>query len=237
MYEKYIFSRNGLMCFLLMWSISICKVTCHRCPPEFYGGYMETSCSRIPEDWCKFYCRPGFVGNIGFLTCMKGGNWSPDTNSVCIKSVNQTSSDSDSRRPREGNVGTIVGIVTAVLIVMIVIVTIVVWIANRVRKSQRRVPGHASGRYVSLRENPEQNVTSRIQQPNVDGIGSVSSFESPSYNGFYVHPFVQRIPTISSSCEYPEPPPSYSETQIATNESPPTYKEVLTDPTRFNLYI
>ncbi|KAL3853784.1 hypothetical protein ACJMK2_017297 [Sinanodonta woodiana] len=84
------------------------------------------------------------------------------------------------------------------------------------------------------RENPLQDITTIRQQPNTNGTGSTSSFESPSYNGIYVHPFVQRIPTISSS--YSDPPPSYSKISIAPYESPPTYQEAVSDHSRFNLW-
>ncbi|KAL3853790.1 hypothetical protein ACJMK2_017303 [Sinanodonta woodiana] len=215
-------------------SICVQSITC---PDEFNGGYIEPYCSRHPGDSCTFYCYPEFVKKGYWLTCGNNGSWIQDTNSICIKSVEPMPSYNEPRPTGPLHVGAIVGISTAILIVMIIIVTIVVWRAKRssVRKSQR-VPGHAGATCLRPRENRDQSVTT-LQQPNTDVINSVSSFESPSYNGIYVHSFDQRIPTVSSSCRYYEPPPSYSEIHMAANEAPPTYIEAVSDPTRFNLYI
>ncbi|KAL3853787.1 hypothetical protein ACJMK2_017300 [Sinanodonta woodiana] len=215
-------------------SICVQSVTC---PDEFNGGYIEPYCSRHPGDSCPFYCYPKFVKKGYWLTCGNNGSWIQDTNSVCIQSVKLMPSYYEPRPTGPLHVGAIVGISTAAfIIVMIIIVSILVWRAKRVRKSQR-VPGHAGDSCLRTRENRDQNLTTLRQHPNADVINSVSSFESPSYNGIYFDSFDQRIPTTSGSCMYPEPPPSYSETQMATNEAPPTYIEAIRDPTRFNLYI
>ncbi|KAL3853786.1 hypothetical protein ACJMK2_017299 [Sinanodonta woodiana] len=238
------------------------------CPDVFNGGYVEPTCSRVPGNVCTFSCYPWFVQKGNVLVCGSQGNWSPDTNSVCVISescyfhCNQTSvkkgdfltcgrngswiQDINSictksvepmpsyNEPRPNgplHVGAIVGISTAAfIIVMIIIVFIVVWRAKRssVRKSQR-VPGHESYTCLRPRKNRDQSVITLRQQPHAFGINSASSFESPSYNGNYFPSSDERIPTVSNSCINPEPPPSYSETQMATNEAPPTYIEAVRD--------
>ncbi|KAK3578680.1 hypothetical protein CHS0354_002985 [Potamilus streckersoni] len=236
MERKFVFSQTCVIFFLLVWSMSKCQDTYQLCPSEFYGGYIDSLCSNACGSTCTFVCKTGFDNNrpSSWLTCGENGEWSPDINSSCLKSgtiVKPTSALTVLRSTDEGNIINIMGITAGSLIGLIIIVTFVAWIAKRGRKSQRRVPGLRS------REYQEHDVTNIRQQHNANCISSVSSVEPPSYNGFFVHPFVQRIPTISSSCKYPEPPPSYSETSIAPYESPPTYEEVVTDPSRFILNI
>ncbi|KAL3853793.1 hypothetical protein ACJMK2_017304 [Sinanodonta woodiana] len=211
---------------------SIC-IKSDTCPDTISGGYIDPLCDRLPGDSCIFYCYKTFVKEGYLLTCGNNRLWIPDTNSSCIKSVEQTSSSSEpSSTGGQAHVSLIMAIFTPFLLTMtvIIILCLAVWLARRssVRNSQR-VPYHAGATCL--------NLTTRRQQPNTDVINSVSSFESPSYNGIYVRSFDQRIPSISSSCRYYKPPPSYSEIHIATNEAPPSYKEAVRDNTNFNMYI
>ncbi|KAK3578677.1 hypothetical protein CHS0354_002980 [Potamilus streckersoni] len=135
-----------------------------------------------------------------------------------------------------GNVGAIVGISVGTLTgILIIVVFILVWYGKRISVPNIRDAGHVTNTCLRPRENPVRNVTTIRQQHHADDMGSVSSFDSPSYNGLYVHPYVQRISTISNSCKYHGPPPSYN--SIQPKESLPTYEEVTRNPSKFNLYI
>ncbi|KAL3853785.1 hypothetical protein ACJMK2_017298 [Sinanodonta woodiana] len=153
--------------------------------------------------------------------------------------VEQVSPVTELRNTDEGNVITIMGITAGSLIGMIIIVVFVVWISKRsiLQKSQQRVPDQAGNSNARRSEYQLDDLTNSPQETNDNGIGSVSSFEYLSYDGLYVRPFVQGIPTICSNCKYIEPPPSYNDNPMTPNESPPTYEEVLMDPSRFYLTI
>ncbi|KAK3593012.1 hypothetical protein CHS0354_005367 [Potamilus streckersoni] len=203
------------------------------CPDRFNGGYVSWYCNRIPRQTCAYKCNTGYLVNstITQLTCKENGLWDADTNSLCIESGESTSSSFFVPTSTGGGcevlaLGISLGIGIPMLIIAI-IVGCVRWC--RIRKA-RRVPNQTDSRYFRSREYPGQHDTNTRQYPASSSVDGVSPFEFATYDR-------QHISTISSSLKYPEPPPLYSEIQISPNESPPAYKEVVKDPSRFSLHI
>ncbi|KAL3853789.1 hypothetical protein ACJMK2_017302 [Sinanodonta woodiana] len=223
------------------------------CPYIFNGGYILPFCSSLPGESCTFMCYPGFV-KVGFsLTCGNNGTWIQDTNSVCIKSDpcpevfnggyveptcsrvlgNSCTFDCNPGFVKKGNLLTCGNFGnwfpdTNSICVQLVepmptgpihfgaivgispaefIIVMIIIVSIVVWRAKRSGVRNSQGVPYDAGATC-LNLTTRRQQPNTDVINS-----------------------------YPEPPPSFTETQMTTNEAPPTYIEAIRDPTRFNLFI
>ncbi|KAK3578678.1 hypothetical protein CHS0354_002982 [Potamilus streckersoni] len=169
------------------------------CSNVFKDGYVPETCSRKYKARCfEYQCNPGYVrlGSLSYVICDDSGNWNdPDgKSSPCFRSGESGN----------GNIGSIVGIIIGTLLARLIIFALCIGLIAKcsgARKSQRRGSGYVGSRCLRPRENRVRNFDTIRQQHDANCMGSVSSFESPSYNGLYVQPYVQRISTISNSCK------------------------------------
>ncbi|KAK3578679.1 hypothetical protein CHS0354_002983 [Potamilus streckersoni] len=209
-----------------------------QCPYYIPRGDLSLTCIREPDHSCNFTCDEQYHPSISpsRIACGSNLEWNHNPESLCQGNVSRSTSERSGDGSGNRNLGAIVAIPVGVL-TAIIFIFFLGWIAKRCSIPKRRELSHGGNISLRPRENPVRNATTIRQQPNVDGNGSGSSFQSPSYNGLYVHSFVQRIPTISRSCKYPGPPPSYSNSPSAPNEPPPTYEEAVMDHSSFNLFI
>ncbi|KAK3578672.1 hypothetical protein CHS0354_002977 [Potamilus streckersoni] len=207
---------------------SLCKGN-RLCPDKVHGGYINWKCNRIPQESCTYDCYQGYLKNssITWLTCQENGLWDVDANSLCTESEAIYSlKATTSTVPR--NDLSIVGIAVGGCIIGTILVTVcVVLIIQRssLRTSHgRRLFGHVSSRCM---QPTGQYDTSIVQNHNTN-ITGVAAPNEP-----YVHSFDSRIDIISS--KYSGLPPSYSQIQVTSKEYPPTYEQVVANPTRFFL--
>lgn len=212
------------------------------CPSVIRNGYISSSCPRYPNLACDYYCnadcQPYFKSQK--LYCTRNGYWEHGSDACnCQGSeAGPLSEDTDSA----SNPGVIVGIVVSLLVVGFVLFAIV-WICYK-RQSKQRTPNQPHNQDSTLPGTGTNGAFYRVSLPEYLPANRTNSHSSlqhlnrtelntdmhPAENSD-VHP---QEPAVDSA-HIIEPPAYNTLVPNGPGEEPPSYDQVISQPTRFNV--
>ena len=211
---------------------------CIRCPENIDNGQVVLSCERLPFTDCSYTCNSGWRKTVATLYCPNDGHWSDRRPCIC--------ENEDAGSP---NSDIVVPILFLTLIIILLFLS-GVW-------SLRRLKRQRMNRQAASAREHENRGPIEVPSAPLDGRSSPPSYESeiqrmPVYNntngrqgpsgynevataasdGSQVYPASRTAQTQDThiSRGISEYPGSGNDTTISP---PPSYEEVIADPTRF----